>query len=199
MPVTGDTSPPERTPPPERPLKKGPGHGRNGRFITTVDVAERDQQAARLWSQGLSYRQIGRIIGLSSPAGVKDAVERGLAASRRLDTEAIEAARHRIAETRRVAAELEAKAREIMAKKHLATNHRGVIWHNDEPLEDHTLVLGAIDRALAAQKLALAADEREAKLLGLDAAQKVNVSGGVTYEVVGVDPADLIGGSTGSA
>lgn len=33
--------------------------------------------------------------------------------------------------------------------------------------------------------------EREAKLLGLDSAQKVEHSGGVRYEVVGIDPGAL--------
>lgn len=33
--------------------------------------------------------------------------------------------------------------------------------------------------------------EREAKLLGLDSAQKVEHSGGVKYEIVGIDPGSL--------
>ncbi len=49
------------------------------------------------------------------------------------------------------------------------------------------------DYALRTQALALAlkADAERRKLLGLDAASKVEHSGAVRYEVVGVDPADL--------
>ena len=45
-------------------------------------------------------------------------------------------------------------------------------------------VLAAVDRL---HKL----DDQEAKLLGLYAEQKLNLSGGVRYELVGIDPADL--------
>jgi hypothetical protein len=34
--------------------------------------------------------------------------------------------------------------------------------------------------------------DREAKALGLDAEKKIEVSGGIKYELVGVDPEDLV-------
>ncbi|WP_329462392.1 hypothetical protein [Streptomyces sp. NBC_01431] len=44
---------------------------------------------------------------------------------------------------------------------------------------------------LQALQVALKICESYRKLHGLDAEKKVNISGGVRYEIVGIDPADL--------
>ena len=108
----------------------------------------------------------------------------------------LDAAKARLVESRRVAAEMEAEAREVMGRRHVAFNQKGVIFDPEDPdgkkpLADSGPKLAAIDRVLAARKLMLALDEREAKLLGLDAPEKITHSGGVTYQVVGVPGDDL--------
>jgi hypothetical protein len=180
--------------------RTGPARGPGGRFRSSTATAARDRLAAELWAAGQSYREIGQHpdVGLSSKSAVKDAVERGLAEVRRPDAEVLDAAKARLVESRRVAAEMEAEARAVIAGRHLAFNQKGLIYDPADPEGKRVLVdsgpkLAAIDRVLAARKLMLALDEREAKLLGLDAEEKIAVSGGVIYEIVGVDPADIIG------
>src|SRR5262249_3101031 len=146
-----------------------------------------------LWSQGQSYRQIARALSYKTHTAAMGAVDRGLKAARRLDAEAREAAQLRLSGIRQTAAEMEAEARAVLSRTTLATNNQAVITWDGVPLEDSAPKLAAIDRVLTASRMTLAADEREAKLLGLDAETKVSLSGGVTYEIVGIDPDDITG------
>lgn len=170
--------------------------GPDGRFRPTTAGATRDREAAELWAAGLSYREVGPLVGLRSPASVKDAVERGLAAIRRPDPEVLAAAKARLVASRLVAMEMEREALEVMGRRHVAFNQKGVIFDPEDREGKRTLVdsgpkLAAIDRVIAARSLMLKIDEREARLSGLDAPEKINLSGGVTYQVVGVPGDDL--------
>lgn len=175
----------------DRPL---PAHGADGKFIATPENAERDAEAAMLFGRGNSYRQIARTLGYASHSGAQDAVSRGLDAIRRRGgEEAGKLHAERLQAIRMEAAEMTAAARGILGRRHLAYNNRGVVEWDGEPLEDDAPKLAAIDRVLAAQRLILAADEREAKLLGLDAKQEVAVDGGLRYEIVGVPIEEITG------
>ena len=78
----------------------------------------------------------------------------------------------------------------ILQRNHVTVSHgRVVTWHNpetgaEEPLRDDGPKLQAI-------QLALRVRESYRKLHGLDQPAKQEISGGVKYEVVGVDPEDL--------
>lgn len=68
----------------------------------------------------------------------------------------------------------------ILEAEHVTVSNGKVI----PDVIDHGPNMAAVDRL---HKL----DNQEAELLGLKAEQKLNLSGGVRYELVGIDPADL--------
>lgn len=67
------------------PLAKSPAHtpvrGGKGRWVRTVDQAERDGRAARLRSQGLTLAEIAAELGYESVEGARMAVRRALLAA----------------------------------------------------------------------------------------------------------------------
>lgn len=174
--------------------------GARGRFTRSVNTAERDAEACRLRTDSVSYPEIARRLGFADESGARKAVERGLA---RIVQEPA-------AEMKALALERIHRARravlEVLERQHVTVSHgrivqRRIDWERDadgsilrnadgepigvyEDLVDDAPVLAAVDRLV---KL----DEREAKLIGYDAEQKLNLSGGVTYEILGVDPEAL--------
>lgn len=155
---------------------KAPHDPDTGQLIQTDESIRIDAQACELRSRGWSYRQIGNHLGVAAPA----AYERVQRAIGRIIDEPAEAARQ---------FELERLDRiwrtteDIFDAEHVAVSSQGNVVINpdtDVPLIDH-------DPNLRAALVLLKVQERRAKLLGLDAATKTQVSGGVRYEVVGVD------------
>lgn len=160
----------------------------NGRFARDPETAKRDAEAAQLRSQNLSYRQIAVELGVSVHTAY-DAVQRAIE-----DTQQEPAAATKLLELERLD-ELAQKAREVMGRRHIVVSNGKVIYdpESSKPLEDDAPVLQAVDRLLRIQ-------ERRSKLLGLDAETKVSLSGGVTYEIVGIDPTEIVGtNDTGNA
>jgi len=146
-----------------------------GRYARGLDTAQRDAEAARLRTLGYSYRRIGGELGIDVHSAY-DAVQRVLKATieepgtelRRLELERLD--------------ELTREANEVLAATHYVTSARGeVVLFEGVPLVDDGPRLAAISTLVRVS-------EARRKLLGLDAETKVNVSGGVRYEVVGVDP-----------
>jgi len=139
-------------------------HGKDGRFTRTLEGAERDTEAARLKSRGLSYSQIARNLGYETESGAYKAVQRALAA---VPAESVD-------ELRRIQSEqidaLTARAIEILESTHYAYTVHGELVRGPEgpngepgePLLDSAPTLAAIDRLI---RLA----ERRSKLMGLDA------------------------------
>jgi hypothetical protein len=151
-----------------------------GRYVRQIETAERETQALALRARKVSYDEIARRLGYADRSGARKAVERAIAARqeepaaevRTLELEALEV--------------MERAVLGVMEREHVTVQHGKVIKVVDDggkevPLLDDSPVLAAVDRWLKIQ-------ERRARLLGLDAEQKVNVSGGVRYEVVGVEP-----------
>lgn len=165
-----------------------------GRYIRTPENAHRDAEACNLRTQGLTYQQIADRLGWTDKSAAYAAVNRALADITR---EPAEALLH--FEVERLDAELqrlneyEAEARTVLKNPHIMVNNGRVILHpgTDEPMEDDAPVLQALDRLVKIEDARRRNAERRAKLLGLDAEQKVNVSGSVKYEVIGVNPEDL--------
>lgn len=168
-PTPGQTHPP------------GPGRRPDGTFTNTIDTAEYDARAARLRARGLSYRAIAAELGYAEHSSARDAVLRALAA----------APQEAGAEARQVELDrldrLVEKATRIMETAHLAYNNKGVVEWEGAALEDDA-------PALAAVAALMRLSESRRKLLGLDAEQKISVSGDVRYELVGFDPAEVASG-----
>ena len=128
-------------------------HGTDGRFTRTLEGAERDSEAARLKSRGLSYSQIARNLGYADHTGAYKAVQRALAA---VPVETVD-------ELRRSQSDqidsLTANAIEVLESTHYAFTVRGdlVLGPDGQPLIDSMPTLHAIDRLI---RLA----ERRAKL-----------------------------------
>lgn len=167
----------DEIPPPPPKLAQPAGSG-NGRFMPKRNQAERDAWATARWSiNSWTYRQIADAMDVS-PSRVHAYVQRGLRASREITQATAEQARaaHRARLDR--ATEV---AMEVMERDHVTVSHGKVIKDDqDNPLLDD------------APKLAAAGKVRELseslrKLDGLDQPTKVEHSGGVTYEIVGVD------------
>lgn len=170
--MTSEEPPPRQTGPPP------PARDGDGKFTRSIETAELDARAARLRSQRLSYREIARELGYADHSSARDAVLRALAAAPR---EAGEEMRdHELAHLDWLAR----KTQEVLARIHLAYNNSGVVVHHGEVLQDDGPVLAAI-------KLLDQLSASRRRLMGLDAETKVNVSGEVTYQVVGVDPAGI--------
>jgi transcriptional regulator with XRE-family HTH domain len=137
----------------------------NGRFERTAETAARDAEAARLRSRGLTYRQIAEQLGMAGPGKAHEAVKRVLA-----ETVGEAAEDLRLVELERLDQMYQATLK-VLEAEHYAVSHGKVIYldGSSEPLTDNGPVLQAVDRLLKIQ-------ERRAKLLGLDAPTKANVT-----------------------
>lgn len=149
----------------------------NGRYLATLSTAERRAMAAGLRSRGMTYRQIAAAmqIDVKNAFGyVKDAMA---AVVRESAEAAIEFELDRLDQAHQ-------KALAVLERSHVTVSNGQIVRLDGEPLEDDGPVLAAIDRIVKIS-------ESRRKLLGLDQPAKTQVSGGVTYELVGIDPEEL--------
>lgn len=134
--------------------------------------AEQAAQAYELRLTGATLREIGATLGIALTT-VHERLRDHMAV--RVDPLADQ---YRAMELDKLDA-LSAKAYEVLTKKHIVVQHGKIVRDEDgNALNDDTPVLHAIDRLV---RIA----ERRAKLLGLDAAVKVDA------QVTQVDPADI--------
>jgi AraC-like DNA-binding protein len=151
----------------------------NGRYTRRIETAERDAQAARLAQQRHTYQQIADELGYSSKGDAWRAVQRCRQAAIQ------QAGEELLASEAAHLDQLYVEALEVLARDHMVVSHGQIVRGPDgEPLLDDGPKLAAIDRLVKVR-------ESYRKLFGVDTAQKVNLSGGVRYEIVGVDPSDL--------
>jgi hypothetical protein len=171
-----------------------------GRFDRDPDTVKRDGEAAALRARSWTYRQIGEALGMST-SSAHEAVQRALA-----DTLEEPAAAVRALELEKLDA-LERAVLVVLEREHVTVSQGRVVRRRTDEIEkdkdgedkvdgdgnpvyvwedilDDSPVLAAVDRLL---KVA----DRRAKLLGLDSATKIDVSGGVKYEIVGVSADQL--------
>lgn len=166
----------------------------NGTFIYTVTAAERDAEAARLRAQGRTYKFIAEELGYCDLWHARDRIKKVLQ-----DTVQEAGDELRQMELARLDGELErlvgleAAVHEVLAREHITVSNGKVIClpGDDTPLPDDAPVLQAVDRLLKIEESRRRNGESRRKLLGLDAEKKINLSGGVKYEVVGVSTEDL--------
>jgi hypothetical protein len=147
--------------------------GGDGRYVATEETARRDAEAARLRSKGWAYRRIAAEMGYESHTSAMDAVQRALDAIREEPAQQVKQL-----ELERLDAMYDAVMK-VLDAKHFTVSQGRLINIDDEPLEDDAPVLAAVDRLLKIQA-------RRAALLGLDAPQRVEQGGKLTYEIVGV-------------
>lgn len=139
-------------------------HGGDGRFVRTLTTAEREAEAARLRSRGLTYQQIADEVGYKHRADAHNAVKAVLQATVREAGDDL-----RALELIRLDA-LYVAATKVLEREHVTVSHGQIVSGADgTPILDDAPVLQAIDRLLRIQ-------ERRARLLGLDAPVKKDVS-----------------------
>jgi hypothetical protein len=149
--------------------------GPNGRYERSPATAERDARAAQLRADGWTYPAIAAALGFASKGHANDAVKRALAATVREPSDQL-----RALELERLDKMYRA-ATGVLERPHVTVSQGRVVVMpgqdgGEVPVPDDAPVLTAIDRLLKVQ-------ERRAKLLGLDAPLKVDVSDETDREI----------------
>lgn len=164
----------------------------NGQFTRDPETVVRDAEAARLRSRGLSYRQIAAQLDMH-PSSAYEAVKRAMA-----DIIAEPAADAIAFELDRLDAELVRlddlyrKVEEVLGREHVTVSQGKLVTMDDgDTVPDDDWILKAVDRLVKIDESRRRNGESRRRLLGLDQPAKTQVSGGLTYEIVGVDPAQL--------
>jgi hypothetical protein len=169
------------------PALQGKTRDGSGKFVRTIDGARRDAAAAEYLADnpGTSYRQLAARFGYYDKGAAWRAIQ------------GVKAEVVRPAVTRLIQAESEqldslyVMALEIIERNHVIVSHGKVVTMRDpdtgeeKPLQDDGPRLQAIQTALRIR-------DQYQNLHGLKQPAKTEVSGGVTYQVVGVDPQDVV-------
>lgn len=158
----------------------------NGRFERSIHTVRRDAAAAEHKADHpeATLREIAEQFGYNDKSDARKGIERAKADVAR------PAINKLIGTESQELDALYAAAVAILQRHHVTVSHGKVItWRNpetseDEPLQDDGPKLQAIQVALRVR-------ESYRKLHGLDQPSQVAVSGGVKYEVVGVNTEDL--------
>ncbi len=180
---------------------------RQGQFTRDPVTAQRDADAARLRSTGHTYKQIAAELGCSL-ATAYTSVQRAMDAIIREPAEAaIASSLRNLAEAR--ARIHDARARleghrdtvlETLSRQHVTVSQGRVVYDEDtgNAVRDDEFILKAVDRLnrieaqLQTNEAQLQSnDESRRRLEGLDQPGKQHVTGGVTYEIVGITPDQL--------
>lgn len=170
---------------PPQPVPDAPGNdnrGRNpqGEYTPTRATAQRDAQAADLRAQGHTYQQIADTLGYCDRGEAHHAVRRAMRDIVREPAERLLAVHMERLET------LYEAALEVLEADHVVVSHGRIIKDDDgKPLKDTGPKLAAIREARATL-------DSFWTLTGMKKPAKVEHSGNVKYEVVGVDPQDLV-------
>ena len=168
--------------PPPPPLLPQPRHGGNGRLMSPRNQKDRDVWAAeRHVKDNWTFQQIADALQVASRGRAYNCVQRGL----RITGAPTEQAASEVRAIHRARLELATEAAlQILETAHVTVSNGQIVRLDGEPLPDDVPVLQAIDRIVKIS-------ESLRKLDGIDAPAKVEHSGGVSYEIVGVDPTDL--------
>lgn len=136
---------------------------RTGKFVKTLESAERDREACRLRARGVTYQQIADQLGYGDASNARRAVKQCIEAVRAEGGRELKAIQRDQLDylTRAVLAVLE--------RQHLTITQSGkVVTMDGAPIIDDAPVLAATDRLLRIM-------ERRAKLEGMDAAERREV------------------------
>jgi DNA-binding Lrp family transcriptional regulator len=167
------TEPTNSGPPPPAPDARDS----KGRHVRTLEQAERDAWAAG--QRPRPYRDIAADLGISVSScheavrrAYKDIAEPAAGPARAAELAVLEAARD--------------AALEVMARRHVTVSNGKVIYLNGaaDPLEDDGPILQA---AATVARISTTIHD----LMGWKAPAKVQVSGDVTYQLIGISTEDL--------
>jgi hypothetical protein len=164
----------------------------NGLFIKTITSTERDAAAARLRSEGKSYRQIATNLGIDVHTA-HDAVRRAMqAVVAPAGEQAVNYELGLLGEELLRLDDLYATVVEVLEREHVTVSQGRIVRDDDGgAVPDDDWILKAVDRLVRIDEARRRNSESRRRLLGLDQPTKTQVSGGVTYEVVGINPEDL--------
>lgn len=170
-----------------------------GRYTRSVETAQRDAVIAEMRSRRMTYQQIADELGISTSTAY-EAYQRVLA--RTIEEPAAEARQRELEDLDRA----QRAVLEVLEGEHYAVSHGRVVrrwlaWETDEEgnpvLDELGKPIGIYEDVLDDGPILQAVDrlvkigESRRKLLGLDAAQKMDVTGEITYEIVGVPTEEL--------
>ncbi|WP_060888052.1 hypothetical protein [Streptomyces caniscabiei] len=154
-----------------------PHNNNTGRFEPSQPAAEKAARAAHLKAENprLSYQQIADAVGYNNKSDAWRAIQRCRDAVIR------EAGAELVAAEAAHLDDLFVEALEVLQRDHVTVSHGRIVKDDDgRPILDDGPKLAAIDRLLRVR-------ESYRKLYGADQPAKVEHSGGVKYEIVGVD------------
>ncbi|MFI0233151.1 hypothetical protein [Streptomyces sp. NPDC017086] len=153
----------------------------NGKFQRGIDNVKRDAAAAQYMADhpGTTFQQLADLFGYHDRGGAWRAIQNAKA-------EVIRPAVEKLIQTESEQLDdLYLLAREIIDRNHVVVSHgRIVVGDDGQPLQDDGPRMQAIQTALRIR-------ESYRKLHGVDQPAKTEISGGVRFELVGVDPQDV--------
>lgn len=158
-----------------------PHNNGTGRFEPSQHVADRAAQAARLKAENpsLTYQQIADAVGYNHKSDAWRAIQRCRNAVIR------EAGAELIASEAAQLDDLFVAAMEVLERDHVVVSHGHIVKDDDgQPILDDGPKLAALREMRQIR-------ESYRRLFGVDQPAKVEHSGGVKYEIVGVDPEDV--------
>ena len=159
---------------------------RDGRR-NALAIERRRVRVVELRDEGMGFREIAAELGVSVALVHRD-YEAALA---KVPVKSVEQYReHQMIEL----AKLREIVQDVVDRRHQVVSDGRPVFDEDGPMLDDAPLLAAVDRLMKI-------NDREAKLLGLDARPEVQVTGDLTYRIVGLgldDPSgktDAIEGS----
>jgi hypothetical protein len=169
---------------PDTPLRQRDGRGR---FTRSIKTARRDAAAADYLAEhpGTSYRQLAQLFGYYDHKDARIGIDQAKADVAR------PAVTKLIADESQELDALYTEAVAILQRHHVTVSHGKVItWLNPETGREEPLA----DDGPKLQAIRVALDVRKAyqDLHGLKQPAKTEVSGGITYQVIGLDPQDVV-------
>jgi len=177
---------PERTP-------ENAARDHHGRYTRDLNTAARDTEIVELRKRGMGVRQIARHLGLA-PSTISDAIQRVLTETirepgeqlRQLELERLDDELQKIDEAEEI-------VKGILAREHVTVSQGRVVYDDStgQAVRDDAIVLQCVDRLMRLAEQRRKNGESRRKLLGMDQPPKVEVTGGITYEIVGINPEDL--------
>ncbi len=145
------------------------------------DVTARRQRAIELRNSGATWQEVADACGYDSRGSACRDITRAFSQEQRRTGESL-------AELREIESakldDLEEVVWGVLAANHVVVQHGKIVYLDDKPLDDLGPILSAVDRLVKIS-------QRRAALHGVDSPVKVESTGKLTYEIVGVDMSQM--------